>query len=453
MEGKGATTYTLRNKGKDRNISGSTVVRLQNNESVSTNTLDTLCKILDCKLSDIAEFIPDKDTMLQGAEKALSNLKKLEEEKLWNHLLFHNKDIKDEFSTRQTEILKEINHSFRQFCVFLFYSRLLSNEVIKSKVKSWTVSLPAQAASLFTHTENDKTVCTVVAFRDIGAKKNNDAEGILQYITQQYPASFHESMVMESGTFVKNIYDINNSYRSAYKSLSMHFSCNDSALPESFTTLEKESVDQWVRILTKAVWLGENERIESSVAGFLRFMLDRHAADINLIKSNCIFICSLIYDSLYLSKECETFNEFNSEAIQIMNGICIDDLSDYLVNALKKLSKRLKEQSPSDRLIKKVKSVIAENLNTIDINGISRKINISKNYLASGFKKMTGETLNDYITRKRMEKAKQLLKMGEFRIYEIANQVGYKDTAYFSKLFRRKVGCLPNEFKGRPDKL
>ena len=73
MEGKGATTYTLRNKGKDRNISGSTVVRLQNNESVSTNTLDTLCKILDCKLSDIAEFIPDKDTMLQGAEKALSN--------------------------------------------------------------------------------------------------------------------------------------------------------------------------------------------------------------------------------------------------------------------------------------------------------------------------------------------------------------------------------------------
>ena len=60
MEEKGATTYTLRNKGKDRNISGTTVLRLQNNESVSTNTLDTLCKILDCQLPDIAEFVPDE---------------------------------------------------------------------------------------------------------------------------------------------------------------------------------------------------------------------------------------------------------------------------------------------------------------------------------------------------------------------------------------------------------
>jgi DNA-binding Xre family transcriptional regulator len=60
MEQKGATTYTLRNKGKEENISGSTVLRLQNNQSVSTNTLNALCKILDCALSDVAEYIPDE---------------------------------------------------------------------------------------------------------------------------------------------------------------------------------------------------------------------------------------------------------------------------------------------------------------------------------------------------------------------------------------------------------
>jgi DNA-binding Xre family transcriptional regulator len=59
MRQKGATTYTLRNKGKDENISGSTILRLQNNESVSTNTLNTLCKILGCTLTDVAEYIPD----------------------------------------------------------------------------------------------------------------------------------------------------------------------------------------------------------------------------------------------------------------------------------------------------------------------------------------------------------------------------------------------------------
>lgn len=59
MKRKGATTYTLRFKGEAENISGSTLLRLQNNESVSTNTLNVLCKILDCELSDVAEYMPD----------------------------------------------------------------------------------------------------------------------------------------------------------------------------------------------------------------------------------------------------------------------------------------------------------------------------------------------------------------------------------------------------------
>ncbi|HOG00732.1 MAG TPA: helix-turn-helix transcriptional regulator [Clostridia bacterium] len=59
MKRKGATTYTLRCKGRSVNISGSTLLRLQSNQSVSTNTLDTLCVILDCALSDIVRYTPD----------------------------------------------------------------------------------------------------------------------------------------------------------------------------------------------------------------------------------------------------------------------------------------------------------------------------------------------------------------------------------------------------------
>ncbi|WP_373219944.1 helix-turn-helix domain-containing protein [Ruminococcus sp. 5_1_39BFAA] len=56
MKKTGATTYTLQVKG---NISSSTIRRLKANESVSTNTLDALCKILHCSISDIIEFIDD----------------------------------------------------------------------------------------------------------------------------------------------------------------------------------------------------------------------------------------------------------------------------------------------------------------------------------------------------------------------------------------------------------
>lgn len=57
MEERGATTYTLQVKGE---ISSSTIRRLKANESVSTNTLDALCKILNCTLNDIIEYLPDE---------------------------------------------------------------------------------------------------------------------------------------------------------------------------------------------------------------------------------------------------------------------------------------------------------------------------------------------------------------------------------------------------------
>ena len=57
MKRKNATTYTLQVKGE---ISSSTVRRLKANESVSTNTLDALCRILGCELDDIVAYLPDE---------------------------------------------------------------------------------------------------------------------------------------------------------------------------------------------------------------------------------------------------------------------------------------------------------------------------------------------------------------------------------------------------------
>ena len=56
MSQKKMTTYTLRVK---HSMSHATVQRLQANMPVSTHTLNRLCKILDCRLEDIAEYVPD----------------------------------------------------------------------------------------------------------------------------------------------------------------------------------------------------------------------------------------------------------------------------------------------------------------------------------------------------------------------------------------------------------
>ncbi len=57
LKKKGLSTYTLRAKFQ---ISGSTVQRLRRNMSVSTNTLDDLCNLLGCSLSEIAEYLPNE---------------------------------------------------------------------------------------------------------------------------------------------------------------------------------------------------------------------------------------------------------------------------------------------------------------------------------------------------------------------------------------------------------
>ena len=59
MARTGATTYMLQVKGQ---ISSSSIRRMKAGDSVSTNTLDALCRILQCDLTDIVEYLPDKNT-------------------------------------------------------------------------------------------------------------------------------------------------------------------------------------------------------------------------------------------------------------------------------------------------------------------------------------------------------------------------------------------------------
>lgn len=58
MQKKGISTYTLREKC---GIDSKTVRRLRANENIETKTLNKICAALDCKLSDIAEYVKDAE--------------------------------------------------------------------------------------------------------------------------------------------------------------------------------------------------------------------------------------------------------------------------------------------------------------------------------------------------------------------------------------------------------
>lgn len=59
LKERGITTYYLRNKCGDYNLDSKTICRFMEDRSISTNTVNSLCHILDCDVSDLMCFLPD----------------------------------------------------------------------------------------------------------------------------------------------------------------------------------------------------------------------------------------------------------------------------------------------------------------------------------------------------------------------------------------------------------
>ena len=83
----------------------------------------------------------------------------------------------------------------------------------------------------------------------------------------------------------------------------------------------------------------------------------------------------------------------------------------------------------------------------ISLEDVAQKLNLSKHYLCSAFKKVTGENMSLYINKLRIEKAKSLLLESDNRIQEIFEEVGYSNQQYFSKVFKKVTGVTVTEYK------
>ena len=83
----------------------------------------------------------------------------------------------------------------------------------------------------------------------------------------------------------------------------------------------------------------------------------------------------------------------------------------------------------------------------VSVGSIAQALGLSAGHLSHLFKKETDYTLNNYITRYRIHKAMELLRDCRARVYEVAEQVGYRDIAYFSSTFKKLTGMSPSEYQ------
>ena len=83
----------------------------------------------------------------------------------------------------------------------------------------------------------------------------------------------------------------------------------------------------------------------------------------------------------------------------------------------------------------------------ISVSSIAESLYITPNYFSRLFKRITGEGCNEYIVRKRIEKAKSLLETTSIKTGKIAMMVGYRDTNYFSLAFKKHTGKSPTKYR------
>lgn len=110
--------------------------------------------------------------------------------------------------------------------------------------------------------------------------------------------------------------------------------------------------------------------------------------------------------------------------------------------------KNFKEEDITESIINKARIIFRTNIDQdIAIENVSKELNVSYAWFRKAFKSYSGIAPHQYLLQLKIEKAKTLLADHSKQIKEIALDLNFKSSFYFSKLFKEKTGLSPEQFR------
>ncbi|TJY41184.1 response regulator [Cohnella pontilimi] len=276
---------------------------------------------------------------------------------------------------------------------------------------------------------------------------------LITYTKERYPFS----ITIGFGEPAKDVANIQFSYAQAlqaleYKMFQGKGKVIDFAEVRLAETDQTENLNIQLDILFEAMSGYELVRIHDEVDALFRLGVN--------LKSKWSVHNFAMYILLKLENYLQTQNEdlfkllgMDFKSLDIIRQFeTIDDIRSWLVHRIYEISETLyrKKQNKNWKLIHEVVAHIQSRLReSITLREVAEHFEFSPNYLSHLLKKETGKGFNEYVISLRMEKASQLLRDTKLKIYEVADQVGYRYMPYFSKQFRDTYGMTPVEYKRR----
>lgn len=257
------------------------------------------------------------------------------------------------------------------------------------------------------------------------------------------------------GKTVSSLHSIRESYNEALELLAERENLMNKSLltREDLVQLSRQSQRrpiEYYHSITALVISGQTDMTRQKIDEFIDYLTHLEGLNLNELRNIAVEFIGVLMTALYNQALSMEENGQNINIYKEVGSIqSIHDFHEWTKERILPFCKLMSSKSSDkhkktiDYIIRFVNDHYDEEI-TLDM--ISNKVFLTANYLSQIFKNSQGENFKNYVTRIRIEKAKEMMLQGNLKIYEIAEKVGYNNTAYFSQLFRKHTGLTPSEF-------
>ena len=200
--------------------------------------------------------------------------------------------------------------------------------------------------------------------------------------------------------------------------------------------------DKYFREINEAFLILDEEKIRAVLQTIF------HAA---CIAARNLSAIRYVVNHLYLSFSSYDISR-ERESIRVdYEQMTLSGIKQFFLNWLKEVVSEAENfDVPSNAKARHIMSYIQSNYNKeLHIKTLAQQFHMNGDYLRKLFKLETGMNLSEYISSVRINKAKKLLETGHYKIYQIAEMVGYRSASYFSQAFFHVTGIYPTETKAK----
>lgn len=263
----------------------------------------------------------------------------------------------------------------------------------------------------------------------------------------------NKRLFVSIGTLVPDFTQIHKSYAAARNALNKCFFrgygsivCYSQDIAK-IAIIEKEILDQF----TEALECTDPEASHKMLQNFSVQLVKYENANVDEIKNVYYKMMVILLTNLqaYGISSLSTYENDNSLRNEIYSVQTLEDLDHFcsqLLGIYYDSLKKLQGVKNISMIIHYIEKNFSEK--TLEINQISENMFLSPAYLCTYFKRETGKTINQYITDYRLRKAVEYLADKKHRISDVAGMIGYDDN-YFARIFKKKFGVSPSEYRER----